>query len=1511
MKKSRSFTQSNWLVGLFAGISFCSSLLLSACSPGGKAGSSDFDSGILETRGYRKVNEGCSKLNLSKPTLDVTTFRKIADCFNSNGAIDPLWRLTQRLSHEELTPLVNLVNQYILSNRPILFELENTYNSLKSNKALDVTLKQVGRLLENEDFIASLITLVKRAHQAELVPGSDLDNQSKVSKKPVVANLRVLRSLERISRKLNPQSVSKGIDIALNLLDAKAFDELQAAVAVKNPREAAGESGRDLETQFVTPLLMYLSVDSKDPKHVEILRELLDRLIDGSLFAAIDEVLEKSQRGNLGDSVPAVASILNFAGDSKFGAGKAPMDDLTTLFSAMNGPLYCLKQSSKIGNAIEFIIDDLVTRGSESAEWVQRGYPLTLKLMSSTCDYPRELGQTYSAMSTLAGTTAWSPMMDVLVALKRHHLESLLSKILANTGSGLLSEVTKNSGGLKRLIPLFQELTERKMWDNLLFVATLLKKEDRPALVETVQFILEPAAELNGASLFDMLVDIVSRVQPKDLVAFLRSAKVFIDQKEPIVAPALLGLRTAYYVNNVHPMIQVGSEIMGAASKNASLFETLFAIAEMPEFKESVRWVSKMANDGELKELLGAMITLYHSFATEGSHAIAKTIEPALEISRRHNLSSSQVAGYRLEFTNRERYGSCQKLDLNLDFSNSRTGEFEAQMGEMLSCLNTQGQFGELVHAVEFLESEKLRTNDGNLLTWSLDLVRDVPLSSSEATDLLDRTFNQYESGKLDRVLSGVALVTNRAIESTSVSRAALELASEIEKQASLSVKQLLSVGAEVVKRSEIQGLIHYVHGLVKAESPVAEPLSDPFKNVDRKRVAEMMRIHECESTEAGQSKRVDKVIADARNTLTAWEWDAEKNNPRTKWTTESFKEALDPLLVKFGDPKGFAPNQSLVEATVSFLHFFSLPSDSNEPWGPTRSDVNSVQHYSPEYFAQFLRERSIDYQPILYYYPGENRQRVRLVNSMESLELVLLNADFRFSFMKNFGYDFLAMIGGAWGDEPSQAWPDLVKAKFPNRALCDNASLTPAQRISLVRNGVCPRKLEEAYVNLINTLRGFLFRKLTPKATVCGTSADPVEEVGSGEEEGETGGASGEGEGSADEFSFFQPEKIPLGSVRKHLFNLNQIVPVIENNLPGANHPHAGGAKVLRDLFFSFYESSPENCKNPMAGKCNNLSVVSHLIRLGLTEQAGKVVAKAPDLRASDAVLSAAQRKQKAVTLDFFRSLIEVTHYSETSRLLTWLVAEPKARDLFWKIVGHVFDEIEAGNSDNLKILSLYLLAGVSREQAHLVQPVVQALDRVLPENLNYLLSREDLIKSALELKDVGSFLEKWYLDDNRERKAELNEVLRLAVRDPQTVAHAFEVLKAVQPEKTVMSRFRASETPWDALSTRVTKLGELPEFKALNLESIATELLEFIEVSESTPTLLKYFSGLMSVEAGAKESRLQTGLAALVDNPAETDRFLKSIGAEIQKGNVHELLRFAHCGLRPDRCLVSGYKR
>lgn len=91
-------------------------------------------------------------------------FRSLLACFNAEKALQPIAELVDQLRDAEVEPIVSVLNKYLLSNYKLMYQLEQTYNTLDRMKIIDVTFQQFGKLLENEEFVSSAIALLKEQY---------------------------------------------------------------------------------------------------------------------------------------------------------------------------------------------------------------------------------------------------------------------------------------------------------------------------------------------------------------------------------------------------------------------------------------------------------------------------------------------------------------------------------------------------------------------------------------------------------------------------------------------------------------------------------------------------------------------------------------------------------------------------------------------------------------------------------------------------------------------------------------------------------------------------------------------------------------------------------------------------------------------------------------------------------------------------------------------------------------------------------------------------------------------------------------------------------------------------------------------------------------------------------------------------------------------------------------------------------------------------------------------------
>src|SRR5262245_26828237 len=86
--------------------SFCVTALVSGCSLGLFGDGKDQDA--LKIPSYHEINKSCAGLDLSRPEMDVVTFRHLLACFNSQGALEPIQQLVDKLSDEQVNSLIQV-----------------------------------------------------------------------------------------------------------------------------------------------------------------------------------------------------------------------------------------------------------------------------------------------------------------------------------------------------------------------------------------------------------------------------------------------------------------------------------------------------------------------------------------------------------------------------------------------------------------------------------------------------------------------------------------------------------------------------------------------------------------------------------------------------------------------------------------------------------------------------------------------------------------------------------------------------------------------------------------------------------------------------------------------------------------------------------------------------------------------------------------------------------------------------------------------------------------------------------------------------------------------------------------------------------------------------------------------------------------------------------------------------------------------------------------------------------
>ncbi|HLE01020.1 MAG TPA: hypothetical protein VJB59_12205 [Bdellovibrionota bacterium] len=1430
------------------------------------------DKALRENSGYRQVNAACAQMSLTNPTLDVKTTRELLDCFNSNGALQELATLVGKLDDARLEPIVSAINKYILNDSKILYQLEETHQTLVDAGVLDRTLFQVGRLLENDEFVASLVALLQDGYFASTtlhVVGRNPDK-------------KLLRAFERVSTKITPETIPGTLNAALTLAESRSFKALQDHFKTERP------SRRSLN-EITDHLLAYL----QEPNQVALGREFINSLISHDLFKIFDTFVG-TEPEELRTGVPKIAAILDsMLQPYSDGHQDLVLDGLTSLLHYSHKKLPCLQGGALIPDPAAFVLSELSRKKrtpEDAASFIKRENHLTLASMSSFCAYPPQLSEYYPYLMRLADHSSIGLIAELMriasdpdrtLNLQRPMLK-LMIDILADTGNGLNGGPAEDSAGFKHLTPLLDELNGRKAWNNLFLVVSLIRLEHREDLIELLKFVIEPTQTLDNGSLYDVLTDVLSRTKKQSLYNFVRSLRHFMNANEPILVPALRDLRSAYYINDVHPLFDILHRFLAESTKNEAVFNTVFEISDMPEFQPAVALFSRMSKDGRLKDLLGAIFTIFHKFAREGATPIQRLNEPPFSAQRRHDLTSADLVMFENSpVTAPETVPACSRIDLGKKLSDVEDPGFADLLENFLSCVNGDQKHSEITESIRFLQNTKTESGH-SYLALPVEMLKTLTLNQPEFEYLVHSWLrsssveNSSHRSRFDRLLSAAPYwLTGDGEALRDPLRPLINLAGYLvengEVRAKLRHLEAFLASDLVLRNPDFPDLMIYGEKLLD-QKPEPTPIPKPEYNDEvREQIRRSLRSY-CDPS-SDQDGKVQEIIEDYEHAITGWDLDP-KGRPRRSWTFKEFQDRLEPALQKLGDPTQSAEDKPLLDSIFEFARYFTLGS------GPSTRE----RHYRIEELESWLLNHSNDYRAIPYYYqtesqPGvyefESRPRIRLVNTLDRLELLLVNADFIAPLLnKNFGLQFTAQIAEAWKDEEREIWPAQIQNKFRNKN---------------------PQTLAEALKDIESTQK--LFEKIIgmPKMPKCRS------EMGLRFSEFQNGIS--DDMALITEFltkeglswqQFAELKKLlNTKPLKARLFNIRQMISVLRENLPEPGETRSGiGMKLLRDLFFELYYSTPAEFRNPKAGDRNHLSLALLGVKMGATRQAGRLLRPFKEAASSS---DAPDPSLKTV----LSALIEgATAREENSapfvqNITRTFLHQPK-HELLWKILGELFAALDDGIAPQLRQFAYYALA--SAKNLDIIPAALRTASPLFDENLDYFTARSRNIGKALRSKRAADLVQALYEDPDLDDKEKLRRLLFGALADSSLATDALALVRQIDlnPE---------AKDFWTKFVENVDLVTSNRDYQALELDQALRPILDFFEEKPLDPYNPHAISAAKEIRlhlaARILEGDLEQFLILARNHPDDFYRVLIALSHSIESKELPDFFALIRRGL------------
>ncbi|OFZ78514.1 MAG: hypothetical protein A2583_05515 [Bdellovibrionales bacterium RIFOXYD1_FULL_53_11] len=1383
------------------------------------------DKAVADAKSYHKTNLSCSDLNLSSPTIDTKTFVKLVDCFNSGGAIDPVARLVHRLEKDDpagLDALVALLNKHALSDGALLYKLDETFKALEAAGRLDSVLSRMGAFIENDELVASFIALLHESYSGGGVPRK-----------------LIIRSLERVSSVVTPENAAKVLDGTLTVVSARAFDSLKQKFAGKSP---VGRDGREMVR------LAHAYLSDRDPKHVPVLRHLVSEIGSRRMFAIMDSLFGKNS-AEIGDparGVPWMTSVFKIV----FRRGpenrdnpsnlvdSAIMSGICSLYHMLHRPLVCFDGGASVADMDLNMIRELSTwEPGRSAEFYRWSNLLMMAVTNPFCSYPPGLGKKYEAMLRLSDTHGIEPSSEVVSAFFKQGLAGVLVDMISDTG-------------IRQVFPALAEFTDRRGWDDFFFLVTAPGEKTRDALARALRFVSGPAfkdadgALADGANakaalppldsarwpygqrpgtndivrasgllgIYDVFEGAVLHSGDARLFRLLAAVKAIIEKDRTVLRPALEAFRTIHYINNVYPFIDLARSVMASAAENEQYFEALFRMAGMKEFGESVVLAAAMAQDGRMKEFMNAVLALFRKFASQGREgAAARTAEPRFVPDLRHDFAAPD---FKLPDYAEPAWDSsdpCRKLDLDVFFHQYK-GE---QLSNYLACLGSRSgaEFGDAIREIEMLR--KNGTSDGvPYYDVLLGFVSSMRIGAPAMRDLSKRFLSWADDGRLYRLLDLVPAVASGRAGDGTVVEALSDVLRKLLERARGPLRRLLDAAAIAVKEPAAPEALKFARAVIEktgsgisGDSSAARlpPLVPDIKT--REELARLAGEHE---KAPDVPVRVAEITDEFNEALNNWE--LVDGKPRRAWEYRELRTAFEPVVRKLAESARGDGGKSVRRALLNVMEYFDLRPEDATLLRPS--------------LYKWLMDRAVDFKPILYYYPGDRRPRARLVNSLDRFEILLLNADFSFITRSNVGLDFLAMIGGAWGDEPREFWPVEIRRKFPEGS------------------GRRPMTLAEASAKIEKVLR--LSRKFA---------------------------------------GFPGSMKLPVSRrLKERIFNMAQVFPVITENLPDSGHANAFGLKVLRKLFYELHTSSPAGrSRSASAGRKNNLSVVTAMVRLGLMRQVGRLVMRFDPVR---------HPEQSAALVDFFEGLADAAQSKGAARLLDAVFSNMDGRDdLVWKALKALYDLVDLGPEMSLRLKNagFYGIAALGGIDAG--GELAGAAADAIAADRAYVSSRIGIIKNLFgdyRIDEVARSLFAASVGMPEERQGFI-KVVRSLLAHEGIGADAVRVLSAVDD----------SGAGPGLLFERMKALRNDGVFRNLEAARMASDVADFFEEDGAAARSVRVFLGarLSSRGGGSGPGDVERILEMMADRkfPAA----LGVLGKYIHNGRLPEILRYGVRGL------------
>jgi len=1030
---------------------------IAGCAPGG-----DKDDSVLEATSYRVPNQACAGMNLTSSTISVPTFRAMLDCLFANQKNKALRDLFNSpppdgMTDLEVKPIVDHLNKYILNDKKRLFEIESTHNSLVKQGILEDSLDKLGQLLQNEKFITDSIVLFSDGF---FTPGSS----------SLTPDYKLLQSIELIAKGLKPEELMGGLEVAILVSKSHAFQELLSSFS-KSPGQGNTVKG------LVSSLFKYLisdhqydcsTTDTSLGKR-DIKEDLFDFIRQSPSSTALFDIMDNSIGSDVRMGAPKLAGLLaeilkdpygRFYGNPRTPQGQSLIEGLLTSFKTLDEPIMGkIPNWAAVPSGTRHLISQIARLEPANApEYIFRSGKLDLMAMGPVCVLPpkddlnfgygklmelAQIGQSWagqvspeSAMVTMAQLMKESdkPVIPFNACGSNgdpyHPLTTFLVKALSD-GVSKRPESSNRNGGIYNLLPLLVDLADRDALTDVVLVGTLIDNQTlqnpNPALIQmttksgrellgdALQFLVAKQPTIEGnQSVFDVFSTALTRQTEIHLFNFVKSLGIYADLPTPFLADSLSVLRRAFYVNNVHPIVDILHDTLSNATQNGEFYGALYQLSQKPNFPAAIRQIAKMSrkDDGNLKELLSATISLFHKFAADGQRSvnIVDVGEPPFARLPRHDLSINTVAsvgttrgdfkpGDALKSFAPNVVAACWNLDLSFDITKASEAKtpngtkiYEEKLKNYFDC-QADPKLAAIFNLVLNTKTDLSYYTAGDLRAAKpntfLDYGRTILTTitkemTSDGIEYLKKKF--ITSDTADQLTNALeftkSFITSKVIDplfdlmdTVLVDQTKKDLKNLDRFVADQLVKE--KIGSNGKSEDTFPVFLADTENFLKKLKNIVDKRNQLIKDgaVDRlftqklrDETKQALIDFECESFPPGTSdaifnKRIDEIFEHTKKDLTATEFVVGQDGKavdRQSWSFNDLKPFLELFVDKLSDPSQVRQGWNLVDAYINFFKRFR----KNGGIHTFEEDKNIHPFYTPEELVYWLYPRAVDFKP-------------------------------------------------------------------------------------------------------------------------------------------------------------------------------------------------------------------------------------------------------------------------------------------------------------------------------------------------------------------------------------------------------------------------------------------------------------------------------------------------------------------------------------------------------------------